>query len=138
MRALLLFALAGAVGCSDDPPTIRMLQYTPNAALTGTAASINGMMNYVDQDGDISQSQVNLVSPSGLATLSSPDPIQNVTQGPLGMVSFTISFTPGEPGNWHFDVWIIDLLGRASNKLGGTIRVSDPTGGGGGGGNPGP
>ena len=137
MRALLLFALAGVVGCSDDPPTIRMLQYTPNAALTGTAASINGMVNFTDTDGDISQSLVNLVSPSGQATLSSPEPITNVTQGPLGMVNFTIGFTPGEPGNWHFDVWIIDLLGRPSNKLGGIIRVSDPTPGGGGG-NPGP
>lgn len=117
------FALAG---CSDDPPSIRMLEYSPNAASQGVMASISGMVNYTDSDGDISQSQFDLVAPSGMAQTSSLIPIANVNQGPLGMVDFTIDFTPLEVGVYHFDVWIVDLQGRESNRLQGPIRVSPP------------
>src|SRR6185503_4603870 len=53
-----LFTLVAAValtGCSDDPPSIRMLEYSPNAASQGVMSSISGMVNYTDSDGDISQ-----------------------------------------------------------------------------------
>jgi hypothetical protein len=89
-------------------------------------ASISGTVNYSDPDGDISQSQFDLVAPSGMAQTSSLVPISDVTQGPLGMVDFTINFTPMEVGLYHFDVWIVDLQGRESNRLQGPIRVSPP------------
>jgi hypothetical protein len=124
-----LFTLVAALalaGCSDDPPSIRMLVYSPNAASQGVMASISGTVNYSDPDGDISQSQFDLVAPSGMAQTSSLVPISDVTQGPLGMVDFTINFTPMEVGLYHFDVWIVDLQGRESNRLQGPIRVSPP------------
>jgi hypothetical protein len=130
MLAMRLRAIAIAVllvaGCSDDPPEIRQLMYTPNAGLVGTMATINGTVAFTDSDGDISQSQLELFDPTGAGALTSPMPIMNVNQGPIGSVDFSIMFTPDQDGNWHFDVWIIDLLGRPSNKLTGTIRVSQP------------
>lgn len=128
-RGMLLALAAAALvtaGCSDDPPTIRNLMYSPNAATTGVMASINGTVDYTDSDGDISQSQFNLVAPSGAAQMSSMVPIMDTEQGPIGTVDFTIEFTPMEMGVYHFDFWIIDLQGRESNHLQGPIRVAPP------------
>jgi hypothetical protein len=122
-------ALCGLVlaGCSDDPPTIRMIQYSPNAALVGVMSTINGQVSFTDPDGDISQSQVTLTDPTGASVTSSMTPITDVNQGPIGMVPFSIDFTPGIAGNWTFNFWIIDLQGRSSNVLmNNVIRVSNP------------
>jgi hypothetical protein len=130
MLAMLRRAFAVCVlllaGCSDDPPEIRQLMYSPNAGLVGTMSAISGTVNFTDSDGDISQSQVELIDPLGASGTSSPEPITNVNQGPIGMVSFSIMFTPAVAGNFHFNIWIIDLQGRSSNRLSGTIRVSNP------------
>ncbi len=123
---ILLALLPLASGCADDPPSIRNLQYSPNAAIVGMPSTINGMVDYTDQDNDISQSQIELLTPENVSTVSSPTPIMNVGMGVVGMVNYTLMFTPDEPGNWHFNVWIIDLQGRASNKLNGLLRVSNP------------
>jgi hypothetical protein len=114
-------------GCSDEPPSIRMLQYSPNAALVGVMSTINGTVNFTDSDGDISQTQLTLTDPTGAATTSSMMPITNVNQGPIGTVNFCIDFTPMIAGNWTFNFWIIDLQGRPSNVLmNNIIRVSNP------------
>jgi len=125
LRAVAVCVLLLA-GCSDDPPEIRNLKYSPNAAITGVMASISGGVNYTDSDGDISQTQLELIDPSGASIVSSPTPIQDVTQGALGNVAFTLTFTPPVEGIYHFNIWIIDLLGRQSNKIFGVIRVSNP------------
>ena len=115
-----------ASGCSDDPPTIRMLKYSPNAAVQGMMATISGTVDYTDSDGDISEGQYDLLAPSGALQTSSMTPLMDVTQGALGNVDFSIVFTPDEVGLYYFDVWIIDLKGRESNHLRGPIRVSAP------------
>jgi hypothetical protein len=125
MRFLIL-AVALLAGCGDDPPSIRDLTYSPNAGIVGMQSTINGTVAYTDQDNDISQSQLELISPSDVKNTSSPVPIMNVGQGVVGTVNFTLMFTPDVPGNWHFNVWIIDLQGRPSNMLNGTLRVSNP------------
>jgi hypothetical protein len=125
MRTLIVL-LALAAGCGDEPPSIRNLKYAPNAAVLGTMAQITGSVDYTDQDNDISQSQVELIAPSGAVTTASPSPIPNTGEGVVGTVSFTIMFTPMEEGVWHFNVWILDLQGRPSNRLNGPIRVSPP------------
>ena len=124
LRRVLAVCVLLAAGCSDDPPEIRMLSYSPNAGLVGAMTNISGTVAYTDSDGDISQTQVELIDPAGSSTISSPIPISDVTQGPIGSVAFTIMFTPAIDGNFHFNVWIIDLQGRSSNKLAGFIRVS--------------
>jgi hypothetical protein len=125
-RALSVATLAALLGgCSDDPPTIRNLIYSPNAALVGQEQTINGMVDYSDSDNDISQYVVQLVDPNNnLLVTSQPMPISNTGMGVTGQVPFTIMFTPGGTGLFRFIFWIIDLPGRPSNKLQGLIRVS--------------
>jgi hypothetical protein len=126
LRRVFVVSLLLLAGCSDDPPEIRQLMYSPNAGLVGAMSAINGTVAFTDSDGDISQSQVELIDPAGASGTSSPQPIMNVNQGPIGSVDFSIMFTPLLEGNYHFNVWIIDLQGRSSNRLSGVIRVSQP------------
>lgn len=127
MRALSLTALA-VIACSDDPPSISMLLYSPNAGFAGEQTTINGMFNYADQDNDISQWQAELVDPNNnLLQRTPPTPIANTDAGVTGQVSFTLMLTPPVVGLYRFNVWCIDLMGRPSNKLGGLIRVDADT-----------
>ena len=122
---ILLLALT-AVGCGDEPPSIRNLKYAPNAGVLMLMTAISGTVDYTDTKNDISQSQYELIAPSGTIMGSSPAPIPNTGEGVVGNVSFSIMFTPTEEGVWHFNFWIIDLEGRPSNRLNGPIRVSAP------------
>lgn len=126
--ALVTLALATLAGCGPEAPQIRDLRYSPNAALVGQQTTISGTVQYTDPDNDISQSVVELYGPDGkLISATPPTPIQNVGQGPLGMVGWSIDrWTPEVPGNHTFIVYIIDLTGRPSNRLQGLLRVAAP------------
>jgi hypothetical protein len=123
LRVFLVAALLA--GCGDDPPTIRNLKYSPNAANVGVMETINIMVDYADSDDDISQIAFDLIAPSGTTQYSPMLPIQDPNQGAVGNVPSSIDgFAPAEVGDYFFDVWIIDLKGRFSNKLRGQIRSS--------------
>lgn len=125
--AALLLALATGA-CGPSAPEIRDLKYSPNAALVGEATTISGTVAYTDPDNDISQSVVELYAPNGmLISTTPPTPIQNVGQGPIGMVGWSIErWTPDVDGIHRFYIYIIDLAGRPSNKLQGILRVATP------------
>lgn len=122
-RALLLGIVLWA-GCGPEPPFIRELKYSPNAALLNLETTISGMVAYTDQDNDISQSIIELSDPSGVTTTSPRLPIDNAGMGVVGMVNFTIKFTPNVTGTWTFKISLIDLSERYSNKLSGIIKVN--------------
>ena len=121
-------ALVGIAGCSDPPPYIYEMTYSPNAGFTGQMTTIDGMANYTDSANNISQYVVELVDPTGaLADRTPPTPIAETDTGVEGQVEFTYIFTPAVSGVYNFYFWIIDLTGRESNHLNGQLRVSDDT-----------
>jgi len=126
MRLLCCLVTVAALssGCENEPPFLRDLKYTPNAALKDVETSIGGSVAYTDVDNDISQWVVELFDPTGVVTVSPRTPIENVGQGVTGLVNFTIKFTPAVIGAWRFNVFIIDLADHQSNKLDGVIKVN--------------
>jgi hypothetical protein len=127
-RALVSFVLVVLSGCGPEAPQIRDLKYSPNAGLVGEQTTISGTIQYTDPDNDISQSVVELYAPNGmLISTTPPTPIQNVGQGPIGSVGFSIErWTPEVEGIHRFNIYIIDLRGAPSNKLQGILRVATP------------
>jgi len=127
LRLLPLILLSIGLGaCGPEPPSIRDLKYSPNAALVGMQTTISGTVAYTDNNNDISQSVVELYAPNGaLISMTPPTPIMNVGMGVVGMVNFDITmWTPDTAGIHHFQIYIIDLTGAPSNKLQGVIRVN--------------
>ncbi len=123
LRLLPLLVVLG--GCENEPPFIRDLKYSPNAALVGKETSISGTITYTDVDNDISQSVVELINPKGMAQVSPRTPIENVGGGVVGSVGFTIEkWIPDQTGTWTFNVFLIDLADHQSNKLDGIIKVN--------------
>jgi hypothetical protein len=124
LRLTLIGPLLLLLACQNEPPFIRDLKYTPNAGLVNMESTVSGSVAYTDVDNDISQSVVELITPGGMATLSPRTPIENVGQGVVGSVNFTIKFTPTVTGTWTFNVYLIDLQEHVSNKLEGIIKVN--------------
>ena len=124
MRGFAVALLLAA--CGPSPPYIQNLAYSPNAALVGVQESITGSVSYSDPDNDISQTVLTLYDPSNSVVLMTPPtPIQNVGQGVVGMVPFSIDmWTPAVAGPHRFELYIIDLAGHPSNILSGPIRVN--------------
>jgi hypothetical protein len=112
------------VGCENEPPYIRDLKYSPNAGLLGKESTISGSVAYSDVDNDISQTVVELFNPGGVPLISPRTPIENVGQGVIGNVQFTIKHTFDVTGTWRFNVFLIDLQEHQSNKLDGIIKVN--------------
>ena len=129
MSRLLLVAVVLTAACSDDPPTIRNLKYSPNAGNLGmmNPVTIDAMVDYTDSDDDISQYQWVVKSPSGATTDSPKTPIDSTNMGAIGTIPITIAFVPDVVGNYTFDVWIIDLKARSSNGLQGLVQVAAAT-----------
>jgi hypothetical protein len=121
LRALILLPLLG--GCLSEP-LIRDLKYTPNAGLVGTESTITGSVTYTKANDEVSQSVVILYPPNGAPVVSPRTPIENVGQGVVGMVNFTLKFTPTAAGSYRFEVFIVDLGDHESNKLEGIIKVN--------------
>jgi|GEM_PF-3437511 len=127
MRLSIFLVCTGLLaGCGPEPPSIRDLKYSPNAALVGMQTTISGSIAYTDNNNDISQSVVELYAPNGsLISMTPPTPIMNVGMGVVGTVSFDITmWTPDTVGIHHFQIYINDLTGAQSNKLQGVIRVN--------------
>jgi hypothetical protein len=110
--------------CGPQPPYLRDLKYTPNAALVNVEATISGMVAYSDPDNDISQTVLELYPPTGMPIISPRLPIENVGQGVVGNVTFNLKFTPMMPGVWKFNIFIIDLQDQESNRLEGIVKVN--------------
>ena len=127
MRALVLLGLLA--GCSDrNPPSIRMLAYTPNAGFVGEETMINGTFLYSDPDQDIAQWVVELSDPNGqLVTRTPPNPVDGASQGITGTVNFMMTLgadTTTLTGIYHFTVWLVDLTALESNHLQGEVRIA--------------
>lgn len=125
LATLVSLALAA---CGPEPPFIRDLKYAPNAANVGREATISGTVAYTDPDNDLSYSTVELVDPAGGVVVSEKTPIDNVGQGVVGSVNFTVKFTPTLIGDWTFGVTVFDLRDAPSNKLTGPIKVLESIG----------
>lgn len=125
MRSLALLALLFG-GCGPEPPSIRMLAYTPNAGFVAPDETmINGSFLYSDPDQDVSQWVAELSDPNNnLVARTPPTPGQSVSQGITGTANFTLTFTAGTTGLYHFSVWLVDLAGHESNHLSGEIRIA--------------
>jgi hypothetical protein len=127
VRALLALALLPLLssGCGKQAPSIRMLEYSPNAGFQGMDTEIDGTFLFADADQDVSQWVYELSDPSqNLVTRSPPTPGMSVAQGIEGMASFSFTFNPALTGLYHFSVWVVDLTARESNHLGGEIRIA--------------
>jgi hypothetical protein len=129
MRALVLLGLVAA--CSDHTaPSIRMLQYTPNAGFVFSDTMVNGTFLYSDPDQDISQWVYELSDPNAqLITRSPPNPVESVSQGITGTVNFMMPLTKDQAtltGIYHFTIWLVDLTALESNHLAGELRIAQP------------
>lgn len=125
-----LVALALAAGCSDQP-YIYMLTYSPNATFVDAPTMITGDFKYSSVQTDISQWVVEVSTPDNqLLVRTAPQPIETVTPGGSGDVTFTLMLQIHDPGLYRFFVWLVDLDTRESNHLTGLLRVAtmDPYG----------
>ncbi len=130
VRALCLSVLM-LVGCGDQAPTIRMLEYTPNAGFINASTEIDGSFLFSDSNQDASQWVVELVGPDDMLVFRSPPtPGEDVSMGITGMATFSFTWTPSQTGIFRFAVWLVDLTARESNHLTGDIRIAtmDPYG----------
>src|SRR5689334_20293333 len=67
-RLLPLLGLVAAgplvAGCGPEPPSIRMLMYSPNAGFVGQELKVSGSVAYTDPDNDISQTVIEVADPA--------------------------------------------------------------------------
>jgi hypothetical protein len=123
-----LCAAVLVAGCSDDPPFIQMMTYTPNAGFINTDLTVSGTFNATDDDQDVSQWVYELISPSQTLLYRSPaTPVTSMGTGVVGPVTFTMmidhSYLP-TAGVYQFNLWLIDIEGRKSNSLNGLLRIA--------------
>jgi hypothetical protein len=125
VRGLLLSV--ALIGCGPAPPTIRMLQYSPNAGFVNEDNKISGTVLYADADQDVSQGVIEVSYPDNqLVFRSEPIPVTGVA-GIQGTATFSLELKAVEvnkTGIYHFSVWIVDLLALESNHLTGDFRIA--------------
>jgi hypothetical protein len=124
----LLCAVLLVAGCSDDPPYIHDMTYTPNAGFINTDMTVTGQFQATDDDMDISQMVWELISPSQTLVARSPaNPVMSMGTGVVGPVTFTLPIDHtllSTAGIYQFNLWLIDLKGRKSNSLSGLLRIA--------------
>jgi hypothetical protein len=136
----LLIVLAGCDdltgGCSQPPdsersnsasPSLRMLQYTPNAGFVNETNKITATAIYSDPNKDTSQGVIEFSDPhKQLVFKTAPLPVMGVG-GLQGTATYDIEIAPNEvpiTGIYHFCLWVVDLTALESNHLGGDIRIA--------------
>ena len=108
-------------------PSVSNLRYSPTTALQvpGGTVTIDGAIGFVDAGADIAA--IRVASSAGFDLTLPMSGLSGVASGTATM-SFVVSVDV--VGNYTLEVWAVDGLGAASNRLSGTFEVlpQDTTG----------
>lgn len=129
LTCLSITLFAAFVACGDQieagtAPTISNLTYNPTQATIGEATTYTGTLDFSDPDGDLAQVAVSILQPDGAALAVPPVDVQGASGIGAGTVGWAFIMVAAQVGDHTFDVWTTDEAGNASNRLTGTIDVS--------------
>ena len=112
----------GGGSSSATAPGISNLQYSPNTATVGQgggAVTVNGTVDFIDNEGDVSTLIIN--SSDGTSTTVQISGVDGITAGTIAVVAVVDTSIAG---NFPFTVYIRDKTGLKSNELTGTFTVN--------------
>jgi hypothetical protein len=111
---------------SDRPPSISNLVYscTPSTNIeTGEEEiTLTGSVDFSDDDGNISHLIIDIIDSYGFQI----EPITKTIEGFYGQISGTVEFTvniDAEPGDYIFEIYIMDEANNESNVLTGEFSI---------------
>lgn len=132
MRRLLLLTLmvgyrGGGGQTSSSEPVISNLSYWPRSAMLnqgGGFVTINSKVEFLDQDGDVSELTITVRDATTDTQLSSlTAPITGLSGIVSGLVSISVISDTTIAGDYLFDIMLRDTAGNVSNTLTGTFKV---------------
>ncbi len=132
MRRLLLLTLmvdygGGGGQTASSEPVISNLSYWPKSAMLnqgGGFVTVNGTLEFSDQDGDVSELTITTRDAATCTQLSNlTAPITGPQGIASGVVSISVVSDTTIAGDYLFDIMLKDAAGNVSNTLTGIFKV---------------
>ncbi len=127
---LLFIMLVGLAGCSTEkerPPKIANLVYsmlqTPVAE--GGIATVTGTFNIIHENGETESVTTVVHDAQGNEVAKGTIPLSEAALRTSETLAFGVDTSTSKKGMYTFQVYVTDDKGRLSNRLTGTIEVTD-------------
>ena len=121
IASCLVFCAACAAEELGSPPSISDLSYSPRSITTGQAATIQGTLRFEDADADLLEMLVTLRAPGDERMELPATEVADAEGKTEGLVALQLVLIAPTPGEYAFEIRLIDANGNESNAHVGSV-----------------